>query len=85
MLKYGFPLCFPHNNEKDLESGEINHSSAMKYPAYVETYLTTEMSHKAIYGHFRICLFSLVLVHYCQSSILMWYCLMMHCKYVLTL
>ena len=52
MLKYGFPLCFPHN-EKDLESGEINHSSAMKYPAHVETYLTTEMSQKAIYGPFQ--------------------------------
>ena len=53
MLKYGFPLCFPHNNEKDLETGEINHSSAMKYPAHVGTYLTTEISHKAIYGPFQ--------------------------------
>ena len=53
MLKYGFPLCFPHSKEKDLKSDEINHSSAMNYPVHVETYLTTEMSHKAIYGPFQ--------------------------------
>ena len=53
MLKYGSPLCVPHSNEKDLKSGEINHSSAVNYPAHAETYLTTEMFPKAIYGPFQ--------------------------------
>ena len=50
-LKYGFPLDFPR--DKELCSTETSHASAVNYPSHVDTYLRTELDHKAIFGPYQ--------------------------------
>ena len=49
-LRFGFPLDFPHDQEHNLQSTENNHASAVNFPDHVETYINTELAHKAIFG-----------------------------------
>ena len=52
-LKFGFPLDFPHEKSNLLISTEDSHASAKNFPSHVQTYLDTEMEHKAIFGPYR--------------------------------
>ena len=50
MLKYGFPLDFPHEKATGLGEMQGNHQSAEKYPEHVKTYFHNEKQHGAIFG-----------------------------------
>ena len=49
-LRYGFPLDFPQDKETDLQSTEVSHASAIRYPTHVHAYINTEIQYKAIFG-----------------------------------
>ena len=51
LLQFGFPLDF--DRSKVLESTYVNHSSALKFPDHVQTYIETEQKYKAILGPFQ--------------------------------
>ena len=46
-------MDFPHQQEKKLQSAKDNHTSAIQYPDYVETYIKTEQDYKALFGPFE--------------------------------
>ena len=52
-LRYGFPLDFQQDKEAELQSTEVSRASAIHYPTHVDTYLNTEMEHKAIFGLYQ--------------------------------
>ena len=52
-VKYRFPLDFPHEEEGNLMSTKESHTYAEKYPEHMQTYLDTEIKHKAIYGPYK--------------------------------
>ena len=52
-LKFGFPLDFPHEKSSCLNSTEDSHASAKNFPSHVQTYLDTEIEHKAIFGPYK--------------------------------
>ena len=49
-LRYGFPLDFPQDKETRLQSTEVSHASAIRYPTHVDAYINIEIQHKAIFG-----------------------------------
>ena len=51
LLQFGFPLDF--DRSKVLESTYVNHSSALKFPDHVQTYIATEQKYGAILGPFQ--------------------------------
>ena len=52
LIKYGFPLDF--NRSCTLVSDHVNHKSALQYPNDIDTYLSEEISHKAIIGPYGV-------------------------------
>ena len=48
LLQYGFPLDF--DRSRMLESAYVNHSSVLKFPAHVQTYIDSEIK---VLCHFR--------------------------------
>ena len=53
LIKYGFPLDFPVGKENQLQQDVSAHTSAEKFPEHVDSYLKTELEHKAIYGPYN--------------------------------
>ena len=51
LLQYGFPLDFDHS--RTLEATHVNHSSALKFPEHVNSYIESEMKYGAILGPFE--------------------------------
>ena len=52
LIKYGFPLDF--NRSCTLVSDHVNHKSALQHPHDIDTYLSEEISHKAIIGPYGV-------------------------------
>ena len=52
LIKYGFPLDF--NRSCTLVSDHVNHKSALQHPSDIDTYLSEEISHKAIIGPYAV-------------------------------
>ena len=50
-LRYGFPLDFPDEARKLLQSSENNHTSALQCPDDIEKYINTEREFSAIFGN----------------------------------
>ena len=49
-LKYGFPLDMPYSPAFEPNVTVSNHSTAKQFPASIQDYLKTEISHRAIMG-----------------------------------
>ena len=49
-IKYGFPLDFLTHKEHELQQDVNAHTSATQFSDHVDSYLKTEIGHKAIYG-----------------------------------
>ena len=57
LLEFGFPLDFDRSNE-------INHTSALQFPNYIQNYLYKEISFGAIYGPFDSKPFSMHMLNF---------------------
>ena len=49
-LKYGFPLDMPYSPAFEPNTSVSNHSTAKQFPASIQEYLKTEITHRAIMG-----------------------------------
>ena len=51
LIQFGFPLDF--NRNIDLQSTDVNHTSALTYPDHVSKYILEEIQYGAIWGPFK--------------------------------
>ena len=51
LIQFGFPLDF--NRDIDLQSTDVNHTSALTYPDHVSKYIREEIQYGAIWGPFK--------------------------------
>ena len=51
LIQFGFPLDF--DRQVVLQSTEVNHSSALKYPDHVSNYIQEELQYGAVLGPFK--------------------------------